>query len=176
MNLNVVPPGIRFDDYVFAEAQHISQWALAQCAGLFVILVRNASWAPKPFEPLYFGEFGNNSQAPLLEVFRMANWAAAPDLFVATLLVPFSTTVQRQALRDVLIRAYNPVWQRRGSERPIDLERKLEELERRNEEQTNQFRLLLATLNKFFEPLPVPPRRPIGFATPPLEATPNRAY
>jgi len=38
-------------------------------------------------------------------------------LYVAVLPMPFTTTVQRCALRDELIWAYNPAWQRSGGNR-----------------------------------------------------------
>jgi hypothetical protein len=84
--------------------------------------------------------------------------------FVAVLPMPFSTLAQRWALRQELIRAYNPVLQ--GHERPPaagDLAHKVDELERKHQEQTAQVGLLLANMNRFFEPLTVPPRRRIGF-------------
>lgn len=176
MHLNVVPPGIRFDDYVFTEARHISQWILPQCAGVLVLLSRSPNWAPKPFEPLCFEEFGNNAQNPIPQMVRLGDTAAMAAVFVAALPMPFSTTAQRCSLRDHLISAYNPAWQNRSSAHTGDLARKLDELEKKNEEQTNQLRLLLATFNKLFEPQPEPPRRPIGFLPQPISAAPKRAY
>ncbi len=155
------PPGIRFDDYVFTEARHISQWMRPQYAGVLVILGGNPQWAPKPFEPLCFEEFGNNDD-PLAQLVRLAG-----DLFFSVLPMPFSTTAQRCSLRDQLISAYSPAWQPKRSGR-TELAGKIDELEKKTEEQTNQLRLLLATLNKLFEPQPVPPRRAIGFLAEPL--------
>jgi len=89
---------------------------------------------------------------------------------VAVLPLPFSTMAQRWALRQELIRAYNPVFQRHEPLRAAgDLNGKVEELERKHQEQTAQVGLLLANMNKFFEPQPVAPRRRIGFLpqTPP---------
>jgi hypothetical protein len=176
MNLDVVPPGIRFDDYVFTEARHISQWIRPQCAGVLVLLGRSGNWAPKPFEPLCFEEFGNNAQIPIPQMVRLVDPTAMAGVFIAVLAMPFSTTAQRCSLRDHLISAYNPAWQNRGSAHTGELVRKVDELERRNEEQTTQLHLLLATFNKLFEPQPVPPRRPIGFLPQPISGTPKRAY
>lgn len=167
-------PGIRFDDCMFGEAQHISQYMRPQYAGVLVILRRNSQWAPKPFEPLCFVEFGNNAQNTLAESLRIAAPAAARDLFVALLPMPFSTIAQRFSLRDHLIRAYNPVWQNGGAGNS-DLEHKLDMLEKKHEEQTTQFGMLLATLSKFFEPQPEPTHRPIGFLPQPVPAAPKRA-
>jgi len=44
-----------------------------------------------------------------------------------------------------------------------DLAHKLDELEKKHEEQTTQLRLLLANINRLFEPQTEPSRRPIGF-------------
>jgi len=86
------------------------------------------------------------------------------DLFIATLPMPFSTTSQRWALRNELLWAYNPMCQGPTPKTPpADLAHKVEELERKHQEQTAQFGLLLASINRFFEPQPVPPRRQIGF-------------
>jgi len=50
-----------------------------------------------------------------------------------------------------------------------ELVRKLDELEKRHEEQTTQFRLVLANINRLFEPQPERPRRPIGFLPQPAD-------
>ena len=43
-------------------------WKLPKYAGLFVILAKDANSAPKPYQALYFGEFGNNTPEALLSV------------------------------------------------------------------------------------------------------------
>jgi hypothetical protein len=175
MSISVVP-GIRFDDYVFSEARHISQWVHPQYAGILVFLQRNPNWAPKPFEPLCFEEFGNNVQNARSRMIRLADPAATVDIFVSVLPMPFSTTIQRCSVRDQLITAYNPAWQNRGAH-SSELAWKLGELEKKNEEQNTQLRLILATMNKLFEPQPEPLRRSIGFLPQPLPAVgPKLAY
>ena len=44
-----------------------------------------------------------------------------------------------------------------------ELVRKLDVLEKKHNEQTTQFQLLLASINRLFEPQPERPHRPIGF-------------
>jgi hypothetical protein len=155
----MVASGIRFNDYLFTEPRNLAEWVPPKYAGLFAILTLDQNWAPKPFQPLCFGEFGNNS--------RMAETVRGTGhLFIAVLPMPFSTTDQRSAARDQLIWAYSPLWQAKGTpSAPSELARKLEELEKKHEEQTTQFRLLLSNMNKLFEPQPDPParRRSIGF-------------
>jgi hypothetical protein len=133
------------------------------CGGLYAILAKDANWAPKPFQPLYFGEFGNNQQQSL----KMSGWAPAgamDGLYVATLALPFSTAAQRCALRNELVDAYNPVSQAVATRTsPRELARKLDAIEVRQQEQNAQIIALLHQLNQVFGPQPAPPRRPIGF-------------
>jgi hypothetical protein len=89
--------------------------------------------------------------------------ANAGQLFIAVLPMPFSSSAQRCEVRNQLLWAYNPVYQGSTRHPENELARKLDELEKRHEEQTTQFQLLLASINRLFEPQPVPPRRPIGF-------------
>jgi len=78
-----------------------------------VILAPDANWAPKPYQPLYFGEFGNNTPEALLPGSHAEPRAIEGNtmLFVAALPMPFSTTAQRWALRNELVWAYNATWQ-----------------------------------------------------------------
>ena len=167
MNWNSAVPGIRFNDCVFTEPRPLAQGTLPRCGGLFAILSMDSSWAPKPFQVLYFGEFGNNAQQPLpaAEQLRLARIARGASLFVSVLPMPFSTTDQRSMARDQLVWAYNPPCQDSGAlAGPSELARKLQELEKKHEEQTTHLNLLLTNLNRLFEPHPEPPRRrQIGF-------------
>ena len=87
-------------------------------------------------------------------------------LFISVLPMPFSSSAQRCDARNQLTWAYNPVCQSSATPSPSELVRKLDELEKRHEEQSTQFHMLLASLNRFFEPLPERARRPIGFLPP----------
>jgi hypothetical protein len=171
MNSYMVGPGIRFNDHMFSEPVPLSNLAAPKCAGLYVVLVRDANWAPRPFQPLWFGEFGNNVRGPLApDSIRLP--AHAGPLFISVLPLPFSSSAQRCDMRNQLVWAYNPVYQGNATT-PVqsDLARKLDELEKRHEEQTTQFRLLMASINRFFEPQPVPARRPIGFMPDTVDGT-----
>lgn len=112
--------GIRFNDYFFSEPLHFGAWTPPKCAGLFSILVSDPNWAPKAFEPLYFGELGNNSPAGavLEDCGPMVAAAKGKTLFVSVLPMPYSTTQQRLALRHELISAYHPTWQERTNMPP----------------------------------------------------------
>jgi hypothetical protein len=106
--------GIRFNDCYFTEPTRLTDWAPPRFTGLFVILARDPHWAPRSFQPLCFGEFGNNTPDPLGS--SGYAWLRASEqrrsLFVSVLPMPFTTSTQRTALRDNLIAAYNPAWQR----------------------------------------------------------------
>ena len=118
------------------------------------------------FNPLYFGEFGNNAPLPALglDYPRLVAAAKARTLLVAVLPMPFSTTAQRRELRNELVSAYNPECQSDGNLLPQgELASKLGDLEKKHQEQTAQVMLLLTNINQSFQPPPETPRRRIGF-------------
>ena len=157
--------GIRFNDCFFGEPVPFANWTPPGCASIYAILVADANWAPRPFQPLYFGEFGNKTSfsAVQREVTNLAPALRRESLLVAVLPLPFSTTGQRWMLRNELIWAYNPPCQVETTRsQPAELVAKLEELERRHQEQTAELRLLFASARGFLPPKPQPRRR-IGF-------------
>jgi hypothetical protein len=106
--------GIRFNDCFFSEPAPLAGWVRPKCAGLFGVLVSDPNWAPRPFQPLYFGEFGNNAsdtdaRSNYDALLTAANGRA---LLVCVYPMPFSTSAQRWALRHELVLAYNPMCQR----------------------------------------------------------------
>jgi hypothetical protein len=168
-------PGIRFNDSVFTEPVRIAGWIPPSCAGIMAILARDPNWAPKPFQPLYFGEFGNNG-AHAFVLAALAGSSPGADLFVSVLPMPFSTTAQRHEIRNALISAYNPICQANSpGASTAELARKLDELESRQKEQNAQILALLSHVNKSFEPQPAGPRRSIGFLPPALLSEPAPA-
>ena len=105
--------GIRFNDCYFSEPTHLGNWVQPRYAGLLGIVVSDPNWAPKPFQPLYFGEFGNNAPIAALpsnyaSLLLAANGRA---LLVCVYPMPFSTTAERWAVRNELVWAYNPACQ-----------------------------------------------------------------
>jgi hypothetical protein len=163
MNAHMDKQGIRFNDCVFSEPTPLAQWTPPRCAGLYVVLVQDSNWAPRPFQPLYFGEFGHNASLPAFRAEQTGLAAVAPQeaLYAAALPLPFSTTAQRWILRNELIRAYNPpCCIPRGDTPPTELVRKLDELERRHQQETAELRLLFSGAGNYPE---TQPRRRIGF-------------
>ncbi len=147
--------GIRFNDCFFTEPARLADWIPPRFTGLFVILAGDPNWAPRPFQPVCLGEFGNNTSP--------AAWGRK-GLYVSVFPMPFSTTSQRLALCNELIAAYNPVLQTKGiAAAPADMARRMDELEKRHHEHSAQVLLMLGNIHKHFEPLPVPERRRIGY-------------
>jgi hypothetical protein len=167
----LVPPGVRFNDCLFSEPAPLPIWRLPRCAGIVAVLARNPRWSPKPLQPLYFGEFGNGADS---RTSLPAN--AGQDLLVSVLPMPYSTAAQRRALCNELIAAHNPVWQPNGTiVSPATLARKVDDLEARQLEQSQQILALLTHLGKLFEPQPAGPRKPIGFLSE-LAPAPAKGY
>src|SRR5438477_4080586 len=114
--------GIRFNDSVFSEPVQLAGWTPPKFAGLYGILVEDPNWAPKRFEALYFGEFGNNASAVSIfkDYSRFVAAAHGRTLLVTVFPMPYSTSAQRWTLRDELIGAYNPTCQRESaSHQPV---------------------------------------------------------
>ena len=98
--LTMVPQGIRLNDCIFSEPTRMADWKVPKYAGLFVILVKDANWAPKPYQPLYFGEFGNNTPDAPVNHALLPSGASDGTLLISVLPMPFSTTAQRWELRN----------------------------------------------------------------------------
>ena len=101
--LTMVPQGIRLNDCLFSEPTRFADWKVPKYAGLFVILVKDANWVPKPYQPLYFGDFGNNTPDVPLKHALLPGGASDDTLLISVLPMPFSTTAQRWALRNELM-------------------------------------------------------------------------
>jgi hypothetical protein len=164
--MNTYPSGlgIRFNDCFFGEPVPLDRWTPPRSPGLYVILAADTNWAPKPFRPLYFGEFGNNAKLPVFG--REAGQPAGKIgevLFAAALEMPFSTTAQRCLLRNELIAAYNPPGCVLAADTPqSELARRLDELELRHQREAAELRMLFA--GAYTYPVQQPqPRRRIGF-------------
>jgi hypothetical protein len=158
----LVAPGLRFNDCLFTEPVQLAHWVPPNGAGIVAILARNTNWAPKPFQVIYFGEFGNDARRSL-ESREMRFHAPGGNLYVSVLALPFSSSAQRIALRNELISAYNPACQATETASPADLARRMDVVEARQHEHHTQILSLLVHLCKLFEPQPVGPHRPIGF-------------
>ena len=161
----LLAPGIRFNDCVFSDPIALAHGTLPGCPGLYVILAEDPNWSPKPFQPLYFGEFGNKTPGAVIheEAARSLKGTHGKRLYLSVLILPFSTTAQRWALCTELMSAYNPPCQAgRALDPPTDLVRRLDELEKKHQEQTAQLLWLRANADHLLGPAP-DRRRRIGF-------------
>src|SRR5579872_919494 len=95
MSSYLLAPGLRFNDFLFTEPVRPRYWMPPTHAGIVALLARDSRWAPKPFQPLYFSEFGNGAQPPAMPF--------GENLYIAALPMPFSTAAQRGAIRNKLI-------------------------------------------------------------------------
>ena len=131
-----------------------------------MILAKDANWAPHPYQPLYFGEFGNNTpEAPAHYAFLPRGDADA-TLFVSVLPMPFSTTAQRSVLRNELLCAYNSAWQTKNVRAGgAGLANQLGVMNTKPYPgQAAELLLHLTGVNKLLDPQPErEPRRRIGF-------------
>lgn len=97
--------GIRFNDCVFSEPVRFSEWFPPTCGGIVAVLAHDPNWGPRPFRPLYFGEFGNDSR----------RFPGNAPFLIAVCAMPYSTSAQRRTLCDELIAGYNPLYQTKGN-------------------------------------------------------------
>jgi hypothetical protein len=162
----MVPSGIRFNDCLFTEPTHLTDWKVPKYAGLFVILAKDANWAPQPYQPLYFGEFGNNTPEVPVNYALLPRGDGDATLFVSVLPMPFSTTAERFALRNELLWAYNSAWQAKEVRATgTGLASPLGGMDTKPyPEHAAQILLHLTGVNKLLDPQPErEPRRRIGF-------------
>ena len=92
---------------MFSQPVRLADWIPPAGAGLVAVLAHDPNWSPKPFQPLYIGEFGHDARRSL-ESHGLPPAVLQGDVWVAVLPLPYTTSTQRRALRDELIEAYNP--------------------------------------------------------------------
>jgi len=110
-----IQSGIRFGDLVFSEPTLLPDTCLAGIfdqPGLYVVLVHDSNWQPRPFRPLYFGESDGVWQRATGAHENCDSWRARGGLFEpvyrALCPLPGWTRVQRQLAESALISAYQP--------------------------------------------------------------------
>ena len=105
--------GIVFGGRRFSEPHPIPVTAVAGLpdqAGLYVVLAPDATWGPRPFRPIYFGESG---EIWLRSTAGHEKWSAWVDrcgvqgVYRSLHPMPGSTRRERQAAESALISAYN---------------------------------------------------------------------
>ena len=106
---------IRFGPYIFSEPQLLPQARTFQSIvlpGVYVVLVFDAFWGPRPFRPLYFGESGDLWSRTTAAHEKSGSWRLHAGMFAllyrAFCPLPGSTQSQRQAAESALVAQYNP--------------------------------------------------------------------
>src|SRR5439155_560607 len=105
--------GIRFADYVFSEPVPLAICVTTpQSMGVYAVLVPDATWGPRHFQPIFFGVFNGQRQSQLTpdDYRRCLRAAAGKQLYVAAYHIPLlgdpseSHRVQRE-----LVHIYSPL-------------------------------------------------------------------
>jgi hypothetical protein len=111
------PPGVSFNGqngsvFKFSEPSRFGSVPPLPASGLYVILVRDAGWSPRPFRPLYFGKSAGFDTRPTYSHENYETWCraagGATNLFVSYRAMWCSTDAERQALETNLINYYKP--------------------------------------------------------------------
>ena len=106
---------IRFGTYDFSDLQLLPHPYLSHpldLSGVYVILVFDDHWRPKPYRPLYFGESEDLWNRTTVAHEKYVSWqvhaGTVTSLYRAFYPLPGSTRSQRQAVESTLIAQYNP--------------------------------------------------------------------
>ncbi len=106
---------IVFGDRQFSEPEVLPSGLLGALgafdhAGLYVVLVRDSGWRPRPFRPVYFGESDGIWRRSTAIHEKWPAWVRHADmsriLYRALHAMPSSTRAERQAAESALIMEY----------------------------------------------------------------------
>ncbi len=107
--------GIRFGGQIFTEPALLPQTGasrLLDLPGLYVVLVHDPTWRPRPFRPLYFGESQGVWTRATWAHEKCVDWRQAAGLMTplyrSVCLLPGWTVSQRRSAESALIAAYGP--------------------------------------------------------------------
>ena len=107
--------GIRFGAHTFSEPSLLPQAGaghLLDFAGLYVVLVRDPAWGPRPFRPLYFGESQGVAARVTAAHEKWPDWrreaGILTPLYKAVCLLPGWSPAQRRRAESALIAEYIP--------------------------------------------------------------------
>jgi hypothetical protein len=104
---------IGFDGIAFTDPVKFDDWSPKQGPGLYCICVRDPTWQPAPFRPLYFGRALNLAEQSLLHLHPAVNdWAEHADgadkLLVADAYLPQFSSDFLVFFEQRLIMRYQP--------------------------------------------------------------------
>ena len=159
--------GIRFADYVFSDPAPLDRFALPfHSAGLYVVLMPDASWGPWQLQPLFFGEFRREGEVRMSSAQQTCclKVAAGRSLYFALYAVPHQQGWATSEIQKELIALYRPIANLESIDITASLAQRLESLEKKMVEQDAVLRLALATLGQTVQfHQPEPRKKIVGF-------------
>ena len=162
--------GIRFADYVFSEPIPLAICVTEpQRMGVYAVLVPDATWGPRHFQPIFFGVFNGHHQSQLSpdDYRRCLRAAAGKLLYVAAYNMPLvGDPSESQRIQRELVQIYSPLCNHDSADASsAELVRKLDALEMKNQEHEALLKVLLAALGHLVQPTHEIKKRAVGFQT-----------
>ena len=156
--------GIRFADYLFTEPIPLDTSLIPYVQGLFVVLIFDFTWAPRQFQPLFFGEVGRRQGSPIArnDYLRWLRTAAGKQLYLAICPIPATHVLALPGIKNHLVDAYDPVCNREPVETGLlsaDVLSRLDTFQEKQKEHDALIRLMVAAFGHMVQPPPEPKRR-----------------
>src|SRR5262245_16711925 len=101
--------GIRFADYLFSEPVPLASLAAAHTTLIYVVLTPDATWGPRQFQPLFFGECKHSRGLIDVRPDQYLLWlraAAGRPLYIATLSTPWLHPAELTRITRELVHTY----------------------------------------------------------------------
>jgi hypothetical protein len=162
-----LPAGIRFGDCVFTSPLRLNGQWIPDTPGMYAVLMPDCTWAPLPFQPVFFGEIQAAGAPAVVTQEDYLSWvraASGKDLYLAICRMPDVPAAHRHETIRQLIRAYDPLCNRsRPESLSGEMMKRLENLEHGSRDQEAMLRVLLGSAGKVLETGPERPKRIFGF-------------
>lgn len=166
-NRVVVTPqfGIRFGDVIFGEPTLMDGGMYPASGGIYVLLTPDPTWTPRPFQPLYFGEFGIAGELQISpeKQLRCLRVAAGRNLFIAAHAMPLRQGSHFGSLKTDLIRQYAPIGNLEFAQEGVESATRIQDLEKKITEHEVVLSLVLTAIGQSAQKQPESRKRPIGF-------------
>jgi hypothetical protein len=111
--------GLRFLDRYFTEPVEFGSSRLPEHAGVYVIVVSDPAWEPRPYRPIYFGEAEDLAGTVAASHEKSDSWryaaGAENGIYVAYHLM-VGSNAERTAFKEKLIREYRPACNEAGND------------------------------------------------------------
>jgi len=160
--------GIRFADYVFSEPVPLAICVTTpQSMGVYAVLVPDATWGPRHFQPIFFGVFNGQRQSQLTpdDYTRCLRAAAGKQLYVTAYNMPLlGDPSELHRVQRELVHIYSPLCNHDPADASsAEFVRKLDALESKNQEHEALLKVLLAALGHLVQPTHEVKKRTVGF-------------